>query len=198
MEETFRPFRTNPYKRDWINFPSWLTSADGLHAVLSKQSEIRKSGKIVYSALVQANSALFSAGRGNSPGNMLYSLNSYYASHPFELENLASNLFAYKGDKGLSNATIQAIADILENELDRELYSELPLEYASGRKVIMTGTLFERKHLRYGYIQFSTMPMLVSPWAPECIMLPAHYWPPSLIKALERGDVSQFDVEEFG
>jgi len=195
MEETFRPFRTRPHKRDWVKSPIWLTKADGLHAVMSKQSEIRKSGKIVYSALVQANSALFSSGRGNAPGNMLYSHNPYYASHPFELESLASNLFAFKG---LSNETIQAIADILENELDRNLYSELPLEYASGRKVIMTGTLFEREHLPSGFIQTSIMPMLVSPWAPECIMLPVHYWPPSLIKALKRGDMSQTNTIEFG
>jgi len=118
-----------------------------LFTILPLPSQIWKR----LSALVQANSALFSAGHGNAPGNMLYSLDSYYASHPFELESLASNLFAFKGDKGLSDATIQAIADILENELDRNLYSELPLEYAAGRKVIMTGTLFERKHLRWSY-----------------------------------------------
>jgi len=188
METSLAPFRETMLQRDKIKRPVWLTKSDGLFAIINEQWAIRRTGKIIYGALVQANNLLFEPGTQNSPGNMIYSHDPYYKAHPHELLRLASGLFSFKGDKGLSDETLQAIADILENEMDRNLYSELPLEYTNGRKVIMTGTMFERTHLPNGYIQSSIMPIIASIWAHETVMLPVHYWPASFLRAVNLSD----------
>lgn len=194
----FAPFRSAPKKNDLIRKPTWLDRNDPLTDMLSRQRDLLRDGKIVFGALTIANTLLFEPGRDNCPGKMIYSFDTRYKNKPRELASLASGLFDYRGQKNLSEETMQALADLLADDYGRTLHAPLPRLYCEGADVALSSVLFERRHLRNGVLTEEVFPVLASPWAKGIMVLPARFWPSSFSAAMERHLSAPVEIQSFG
>lgn len=176
-------------KCNFLTCPDWLEpeyDADGeyleepddLYLLFDPmlQRKFFKQGKVALGALVQANILLFKRGSDNCPADYIYTMDSYFLDNPKELEALALALFETKGDEGYL-PSIQKLADLLEDEMERVFCYKLPRNVTEGRNVYFTTVLVDRSHLPHKRLIDSLKPMLVLPDnKPDAMILPHWYW----------------------
>ncbi len=178
------------YKReDFSICPDWLEpeydhvgnfkeDPDELYALFDPmfQKRILKEGKVAIGALVQANSLLFEKGKSNHPADFIYSTDPFFLEYPGDLEGLAHILFQTKGTSGY-NPSIQKLADLLADEMERNYCYKLPRDLLEGKEVYFTTVVVDRNHLPKKKIEGRLMPMLVLPGEePDAIILPYWHW----------------------
>ncbi len=140
------------------------------------QRRFYREGKVALGALVQANELLFKKGRNDCPANYIYTTDPYYWENPALLIGLAHALFETKGEQGY-HPSIQRLADILEDEVERVFSYKLPRDVTEGRDVYFTTVIVQRDHLPYKRIIGKQYPLLVlEENQPDAMILPHWYW----------------------
>lgn len=141
-----------------------------------KQRKFYTEGKVALGVLVQANEKLFQKGIFDLPANYIYTTDMYYYDHPEELIDLAYALFDTKGGHGYL-PSIQTLADILEDEIERVFAYKLPRNITEGRDVYFTSVLVCRKHLAEKKIVGKVTPLIVlENEQPDAMILPHWFW----------------------
>jgi hypothetical protein len=195
-DAAFAPFRQSPKKLDMIRIPNWLDYDDPLLEFLGRQRKMLETGKIIFGAITIANTLLFEPGRDNCPGKMIYSFDTKFLENPQALHILSEGVYDHRGEKNLPEETMQALADLLNDDYGRTLYAPLPKLFCDGATVGLSSVMFERRHLISGVIN-SVMPILASPWEPGIMVLPARFWPSSLQPALAYHLQRPIEVDRF-
>ena len=107
MIETTRP---QFYHKRWFSIlfdrryirltaPAWMPHADSLTGIYKDQLLLLIKGKIVYGAIVQANTLLFEDGRDDCPANVVFSKDACFDADcaPQEFISIALDTYALKG-----------------------------------------------------------------------------------------------------
>lgn len=164
--------------------PSWV-SGDALSWIYKDAPTLFAEGKIVYASLVQANNLMFlPQSRYNCPGNILFSMESYYDKNPKELRDIATMLFGYKGCSTVPPEITKVVSSIT-SENDRLFNIMLPLSVTQDHLVYFTTIMFHRNHLPDKYLRNSIFPVLALPSKlNSAIVLPGHYWSEALKKGV--------------
>lgn len=176
-------------KKDCMKCPDWmepeydengeyLETPDELYLLYDPFTQRRfyTEGKVAAGALVQANTLLFEKGDESCPANYIYSTDPYYLEYPGDLLELARALFTTKGEQGY-HPSIQRLADLLEDEMERIFAYKLPRNITEGRDVYFTIVMVDRDHLPNGLIEVPVSPMLVlENERPDAVLLPYWYW----------------------
>lgn len=179
---TFGWWRYNAYVKAYR--PAWLRVARGdwLNAVYAGQERLWTGGKVVWGALVQANSLLFKPGGADSPASVVYSLDPFFEDHLAALSALAHYLFSIKGER-VDEPELQAFSRLLADEMDRSPGLRVPPSLTEGRAAYHTTIMVVRKHLPKGYLKSDYFPLVVDPADRRpAMILPSKYWPSSVYK----------------
>lgn len=143
--------------------PPWAGWGSGDAEVYVRQWQLVRSGSVVLGHVVQANNQIFESGSHDVPGSLLYSRDPYYLDHPEELAALAGQLMEAKMRGGATDSRFQRIVGGLIDEYDRMIGVPIPSDAIDGREAFMTSTMFHRKHLPRGRLDFAApIPLLVS------------------------------------
>jgi hypothetical protein len=152
------------------DMPSWAKT-DDISRFFYQQDNLIRSGKIVWAALIQANSSLLQQGHNNSGGEIIYDPD---GRMPVEdIHRVAQHIFKLKGKTNL-NAQEQYIADYLENENIRVFGLDVPSSILPYPLKIST-TYFNRKHLPEGVLSLPYFPVLLDD-AGIAMIVPSKYW----------------------
>lgn len=168
-------------KQDKIAIPSWALS-DNLQLIAKNQHLLSARGSVGWGALVQANNQLFQPGPSNLPGNLLYSTDPQSFGDPGVLVRAASDLFNIKGKE--TDPELQLFSDTLADEMERLFRIRMPAQLTGSIESWFTTVLFERSHLPNGIVGGRLMPILAHPDTEAIIVVPHHYWPPSLTRVV--------------
>ena len=189
IEEVRASFGAAPrrhfFYRHRVGIPYWAHGHPPLEDVVKHQSHLLRHGQIVWGALVQANSRMFSRGSMNAPGSLLYSRHADMVSRPHILTSTAGNLFDVKGDAGAGGG-VQSIADMLGSEFGSTRDLPVPLGMTQGIECYVTNVLFERRHLPGRKLNGSLYPILVDLGMSAAIVVPHWHWPKELQAPAER------------
>ena len=163
--------------------PDWIPSETTLPKNFQLQDRVRTNGKIVWSALVQANSNLFSPGPDDHPALVAWSEDPFFDNHVDELQRIAQACFALKRiDQTEPDG--QQLSHAVTSEMERPLRTPVPPSMTGGREVFVSVLLVVRRHLPAGHLTESIMPVWLDPQATGFVILvPAGYWPTSLMEA---------------
>lgn len=165
--------------------PDWMRPGDSLNEVFAKQKLLLTEGRIVWGALVQANSLMFKPGDANCPGLLVYSQDEYFDARPTELRLLGRAFFALKG-KEPDDPELRKLAKLVTEEVDRTLQFRLPRVFCSQHVCSGIFMLF-RKHIPNGVLSCGLFPVLTHPATPAVLMLPFEFWPIELIVMWKEG-----------
>ncbi len=166
-----------------ISKPTWLgyNFTDELHGIFRHQESIRREGKIVWAAVVQANSLLFRDDGIDCPASIIYSQDPWFDDRPEQLSLIARALFALKGTTPRNPVALR-FANMLTNEMDRAMGLKAPTALSQGRDVFHSSIVLPRKHLPHRVLSGSYMPVFLDQGGSgEVILVPAAYWPPFLL-----------------
>ncbi|MEY9873092.1 hypothetical protein ABH931_002573 [Streptacidiphilus sp. MAP12-33] len=143
--------------------PFWMGRNDLLAQILKAQDVLLAEGRLVWGALVQANSLLFAPGRQDHPAVVIYSPDAAaFDDSPGLLLDLARQLYRLKGTEQ-EDPELAAFSRMLANELDREVQWEVPRRLTGGATVHCTVIIAARKHLPGRVLRGSTFPLLIAP-----------------------------------
>jgi hypothetical protein len=172
--------------------PLWLylyLSSSPLCKVHQDKATLYREGRVVWGALVQANSRLFRQSWGDAPAVAVYSLDPYFKERPQELREIGRTLFQLKGTAP-PDEDLARFAAILTDERTVELKLPVPVRLTGGRSVFYTTILVMRKHLPAGWLASSVFPLVVSPALTEATMiLPSRFWDDALVTRWNAGFV---------
>lgn len=134
-----------------------------------------KTGKIVYSCIVQANAKLFTPSKFIHqvlPAVVVFSMDEYYDKNPLELKNIAKDLFANKQN------------NVLKNE--HMYFANLPVPecFTNGRQVFVSTILVYRKHLPWGGITGTHLivPLIANPEkCSSAFIVDSLYWSKNIV-----------------
>lgn len=157
--------------------PVWMTADETLNKIYNELPELVETGEIHYACLVQANVILFkSFPPFNCPANIIFSKNGYYDENPYELGELATKLYNYKGTEDAPE-NIKKITDSITDEYDRLYNIKLPDSVDIKSDVFFTTIMIYRKHLPGRKLSGSVFPVITSPENLQSAMiLPQKYW----------------------
>ena len=162
----------------------WVLTRDKLRSVVLDQDMLRDQGRVVWGALVQANSVLFDPdNRQTLPANVIYSPDLWFDNNVPALRGLARGLFDLKG-KNPADKELRSFARAITNELLRTMRLPLPRSLTDNREVYFTTCLVQPSHLPSGHLATGFFPLLICPDKTDAVMiLPAEYWPEELCAA---------------
>jgi hypothetical protein len=169
--------------RLWSPPPAWLSHSprDELWSIYRTRNPLLRDGQVVWGALVQANSLLFSRGRGDCPAAAVYSPDPFFDAEPGVLHRIGHWLFELKGTAP-ADPTLRKLADDITDERKRSMKVQVPESLTNDREVYYTCIMVQRRHLPQGYLADGLFPLIVNPAATQATMiLPARYWSRELI-----------------
>lgn len=161
--------------------PLWAWTDPFIRQFYTRQRELRRSGAVVWGALVQANSLLFSPGGDDHPASVLYSTHAWYEVHPEELVELAGSLYDVKATDQ-DDPQLREFSRVLEDELDRAPGLQVPHSLTAGRDVYHTSVMVIRKHLPGRILRGPCFPLLVDPQRHLVQIVPSRFWPDALVE----------------
>jgi|GEM_PF-6549037 len=172
-----------------IDPPSWLENSDkDLQQIYKQQERIRRDGRIIWCAVVQANGNLFQPGPWDHGASVLWSLDPYFDANVDELLSIARECYALKG-VDQTEADALRFSQMITNEMIRGMRLPAPAKLTGGREVFHSSLMVARKHLPSGHLTENIMPVWVDPNPTGILILvPAGYWPPSLTVAWKAGE----------
>jgi len=139
-------------------------------------------GRVVWGALVMANSGLFAPGKRDLPAAVVYSHDDTFDSNPLELKQVATKTVRLK-DTLPDDPQLRAFAAEVTDETARENNTLVPPALTYG-KVVRYETLYIQRHrLPTQYLADWILPVIVNPKRPTHVMvLPLEYWSPQLVQ----------------
>lgn len=165
-----------------VKRPRWCSDDDELSTFFRHKDRLLENGVVVWGHIVQANRLLFSPGRDNCPGEVVYVPNTKTVVDPEELSAVASKLFDLKGtepdDPGLAS-----FARYLTDEMIRVYGLRVPSSVSPRLTCAVSTVFFARHHLPERRLCSPLLPIIVNLEKPRVVMpLPARYWPAKLIQ----------------
>lgn len=162
-----------------VSRPLWLllSPRDQLQTLFRHRKSLLENGVVVWGQVVQANQLLFSPGKTDCPGELVYSLEEHRDARPDFLREVAAALFALKGTDP-DDPEEQRVAEYLTNERIRVFGLPVPRSICPQKDCRMSTTLFTRRHLPAGRLCQGILPVIVNPAEPHIALpLPERYWP---------------------
>jgi hypothetical protein len=165
--------------------PDWMRPEDSLNEVLARQKLLLSEGRVVWGALIQANSQMFEPGHANCPGLLVYSHDAHFDDHPMELRQVGRAVFSLKGTTP-PDPELASLAQLVTEEVDRTLQFRLPRVFS--RHEVCSGIfMLFRQHIPNGVLSCGLFPVLTHPATPAVLMLPFEFWPIELIVMWKEG-----------
>lgn len=153
--------------------PPWM-KGDELYSQITAMPSLYRTGKVVWAALVQANSLMFKSEGASCPGEIIFDPTGQTDIHT--LLNAAKQLFALKGTTP-EQEDQRKYAEHLTDERTRLINFPFPQSLAP-LPLRMSSVWFWRMHLPDGMLTLSYFPIIVSDQAlGEAIVLPSLFWP---------------------
>lgn len=160
-----------------IPAPEWMAQ-DPLQKSFSRYPDLWFGGKVVWGQIVQVNTALFSTGEEDSPGDVVFDPTGSLSQE--ELAEVAGKLYALKGTTP-TDAALRSVADHLTNEYARAFGRPVP-KSISPHPLLVSTVLFHRNHLPGRKITQPYFPVLINDKFPGVVMaLPSRWWPHELL-----------------
>jgi hypothetical protein len=163
-----------------ITAPDWCKADDDLAPIYRHQDLLLTEGMVVWGALVQANSLLFSPGPHDSPGIVVYAAEPHLHDDLLRLSATAKKLFALKEGCGKTPAETKFGAK-LADERSLFLAEAIPKSIGGDSPIVANTAMFPRKHMPGGVLNASYFPLLVHPKTTATLMVPARYWDNNLL-----------------
>lgn len=164
--------------------PEWLyqNPNDQLETLFLNLSKLKRNGQVVWGHFIQANNQLFSPGKWDCPGEVVYSLHDPDIGLE-ELSEIAAGLGALKHTEPADPERL-VIADYLTNEWTRVYGLPVPTSISPKFRCQISTTYVVRKHLPKPdrCLQQRFLPMIVHPTTHVALPLPSRYWPKALIE----------------
>jgi hypothetical protein len=153
---------------------------DALEQLWSCQNELLTQGKLVWGALIQANSALMMPGDFHLPGEVVCSPDPIFDTQPELLVEVASRIYDLKHTRP-DDLDLRVVADHITDEMHRSLCERIPTQLTDGRVVVRYTVIFYREHLPTRMLGPSRlMPILVHGRHNLAMILPGPLWSPEL------------------
>jgi hypothetical protein len=159
--------------------PPWMNKTNALNEILKQQTQLLSEGIIVWGALIQANTLLFSAGQDDCPALLVYSSDTYFDSRPQELRLLGHKIFALK-DTNPSDPELKSVAQLVSDEMGRSMGYKLPPVF-SNKDIRSATFMVFRKHIPNGVLSAGLFPLLIHPSTEAVMIAPFEFWPIEMI-----------------
>jgi hypothetical protein len=161
--------------------PPWMTDDPELAVAYENQDRVRRDGKVVWAALVQANNLLFAPGGEDHPASMVFSEDPWFDQNPEALCDIAHDLFGLKNHDH-DDPECADFSRMLTNERIRAPMLKVPQRFTGGRRVFHSSIVIPRKHLPKGVLCRSSLPVWIDAAGTGALLLvPAAYWPSSVL-----------------
>ncbi|WP_449473193.1 hypothetical protein [Streptomyces tanashiensis] len=159
----------------------WVEREDPLAEILKAQDVLLAEGRLVWGAIVQANSDLFVRGWHDLPAAVIYSPDTaVFDDSPDLLLDIARKLYRLKGTRQ-QDPELAAFSRMLASEMDREMRLEVPRRLTGSAAVYCTDIIVARRHLPGRALSKSIFPLLIAPeHTAMTMMLPSRFWPTSV------------------
>jgi hypothetical protein len=165
--------------------PPWMKETDALNEVLKQQSLLLTEGRIVWGALIQANTQLFSAGHVDCPALLVYSNDTYFDARVQELRLIGQKIFGLK-DTNPSDQALKNVAQLVSDEMNRSMGFKLPPVFSNKDIRAATFMVF-RRHIPNGVLSAGTFPLLIHPSTEAVMIVPFEFWPIEMIILWKEG-----------
>jgi hypothetical protein len=164
--------------------PPWLSQAedDGLEELFRRQGLLLKEGKIMWGALIQANSLLFEPGDDDCPAFLVYSPDTYFDSRPQELHLIGRKIFSFK-ETNPSDPKLKEVARRVTDEAAYTMGFTLPKVF-SDKEIRWVTALVCRRHIPKGILSSGIYPLLTHPSTQAVMIVPCLHWPAELSSLL--------------
>lgn len=156
---------------------------------LAQHMQLARTGRVVWAALVMANTVLFKVGKHDAPAAVLFSFDPYYANRPDELSILATDLDTIRHSPdggsvpGLTAAESSQLRTMLQDERNRTIDRTLPPALTGGRTVRYESIGVRRSRLPESCLIEGLFPVVVDPAQPTELMLPPlACWPDEVVR----------------
>jgi hypothetical protein len=150
------------------------------------QGMLLREGEIVWGALVQANSLLFSRGYFDHPAMVVYSPDPFFDDVPGELQDIAHRLFELKNTSP-KNPTHRRHAEMITDERERGMGWRVPKSCTGGRDVWSTSVMVFRMHIPGLVLRSGWFPLLTHPETTAVMIVPKKFWQPELVTIWKEG-----------
>jgi hypothetical protein len=167
--------------------PFYLRRNDDLMEIYKRQGLLLRKGRVVWGALVQANSLLFNRGLLDHPAMTIHSTDPSFDGAPDELLAIARGLFDLKNTTP-NDPSQRRLAKMITNEMERGMGWTVPKSCTGGREVSSTTFMVFRKHIPGRALRCSWFPLLTHPKTPAVMIVPKRYWPSDLVRIWMDGE----------
>ena len=167
--------------------PYYLSRSDGLRKFFAEYRTLYEKGNVYYGSIVQANKLLFKYyPQTNHPADIIYSEDEAAEENPLILRSIASELYGYKNNYGISVPNEHKAAAIaVRDELDRTSSQFVSEEY--GIKVYFRSIIVFRQHIPGRKLKGAIVPVLAAKkYADSVMILPEKYWTEKLKKMYKK------------
>jgi hypothetical protein len=165
-----------------VSPPAWMQANDDLREVYRAHDLLLREGRIVWSALVQANNMLFQPGPSDHPALLIHSRDLAFDDRLDLLREVAHRIYTFKNTTP-SDPAERELAALVTDEMDRGMSRRLPPAVAFDRDVRSSSTMIFRKYLPRKVIESGWFPLLIHPDTPASLIVPCVYWPEELAAA---------------
>lgn len=179
LDQARSTYSDDQFSNDRIRKPLsyYLTLDFRFNRQLRSQRPLIERGRVVWGAIVQANSVLFEP-RGSSaclPADAMYCDDESLDAHPGSLVSYAHELFELKGEA--TTPEMQKFSRKLANETSGDVKLTIPTGFTEGHPCYLATILIARKHLPGNHLADGLFPMLILPEETKASMiLPRDYW----------------------
>lgn len=179
LEKSRKKYHKRRKKQEKLPYPKWVDS-DPLAHLYFDAPLLWEQGQVYYGYILQADEKLFRFfPRTSHPAVLLYSPDDAINKNPWMLKELGATLLAMK-EQDLSSISenLRPMISDLKDEHNRQGYAlHFTLEKGESVSVLMASTVVFRKHIPYGRISCSLLPVLAVPGqASSVLILPKRYW----------------------
>jgi hypothetical protein len=165
------------------HMPDWALD-DPLKATFDHATLLYQEGRVVWGAVIQANTSLFTPYAVCAPGEVLYDPRGY--APQAVLLQVARRLFALRQATNVTHPALQQYRDHLNAETTRLFNWQVPSDLLPYPLTAST-TYFDCDHLPGGAIGFPVFPLLVHDDHPGAVLpLPKQLWPEALEMVWQR------------
>jgi hypothetical protein len=159
--------------------PPWFRAGDPLTEIYDRLDLLLLEGRVVWGALVQANSLLFEAGPNDHPAMTIYAPDESFDDRPQDLKAIASRLFRLKNTTP-QDRDERRLAAAITNEMERGMGWMVPRSLTGGCEVLSTGFMVFRRHIPGRRLQSGWFPLLIHDDTPAVMIVPRDFWPREL------------------